>query len=72
MTSRQLGAAPAPSSEAVLRWRDVLEVLREAEHTADLADILELKEILCRPHMKVRMPARRKADDFIIYVMLTR
>ncbi|KAF0304920.1 Peripheral plasma membrane protein CASK [Amphibalanus amphitrite] len=52
VTSRQLGSAPAPTSEAVARWRDALDVLRDSEHTADLADILELKEILCRPHMK--------------------
>ncbi|XP_043237323.1 peripheral plasma membrane protein CASK-like isoform X6 [Amphibalanus amphitrite] len=57
VTSRQLGSAPAPTSEAVARWRDALDVLRDSEHTADLADILELKEILCRPHMKALLQA---------------
>ncbi|XP_037075170.1 peripheral plasma membrane protein CASK-like isoform X2 [Pollicipes pollicipes] len=57
VTSRQLGSAPAPASDAISRWRDALEVLREYEDTGDLADILELKEILCRPHMKALLQA---------------
>jgi len=57
VTARQLGATPMPAADAISRWRDVLEVLREAEGTADLADVLELKEVLCRPHVKALLQA---------------
>lgn len=49
----------SPPSDAVERCRDALNYLRELEHSSmdpdlDYGDIDDLRELLLKPHFKVR------------------
>ncbi|KAK9879254.1 hypothetical protein WA026_004104 [Henosepilachna vigintioctopunctata] len=56
ITSRVVTSIRTPPSDAVQRARDAADAIRELEHRrdADHRDLQELRDLLCRPHFKVR------------------
>lgn len=72
IASKVVTPVRAPPSDAVQRARDAADALRELEHRreTDHRDLQELRDLLCRPHFKVRELNRQIFDQFGFFFLI--